>query len=45
VTSYFFTRPLVALLARQRVFTKGRFLGVGGAVSRAETGLATGAVT
>ena len=30
VVAYFFTRPLVALLARRRKFTSGRFLGVSG---------------
>ena len=35
VVAYFFTRPLVALLARRRTFTTGRFLGVSRGVDAA----------
>ncbi|MDP9419624.1 MAG: protein translocase subunit SecD [Actinomycetota bacterium] len=34
IVAYFFTRPLVALLARRRKFTSGRFLGVSGPARR-----------
>jgi preprotein translocase subunit SecD len=36
VVSYFFTRPLVALLGRRRAFTSARFLGVARAVAQAD---------
>jgi preprotein translocase subunit SecD len=45
VVSYFFTRPVVALLARQGVFSSGRFLGVTKQAGRVDTSLAAGAVT
>ncbi|MDX6233210.1 MAG: preprotein translocase subunit SecD, partial [Nocardioidaceae bacterium] len=34
ITAYFFTRPLVAILGRNRLFTEARFLGVARSMGR-----------
>jgi preprotein translocase subunit SecD len=38
ITAYFFTRPMVALLGRSRLFTEARFFGVARGLAAAPTG-------
>ncbi len=38
VTAYFFTRPMVALLGRNRLFTEARFFGVARGLAAAPAG-------